>query len=462
MFGIMRPESCCSSIKTDTNYEYHRMHYCGTCKAIGKQFDQGSRMMLNYDTVFLSELLSQLNKEALNSWDKNLQKVNTCFSMPQTEDLPFSLSYSATASVLLAELKVDDNIKDSNRGAWKLLRRFYSKAFKKASAQFEKLGIDLSPVYKWIREQDKREKSNQEFNTLESCLDYYSEATAEICAQIFDEGGKRLRQPVKLHELGYHFGRLMYTLDAFEDYEQDVFKGQFNPLAEYWDKDRSMDNDQQERVRALILALQERVTESISELALEESIQRIFCGRLESNLAMRIYRERIIPSTIKERIVARWNKAKEFAGQVTCTPHTWIRQMNYYMIVLAVFISPQTSEYLPQDGKMEVFKWSAFITATLAGIGIAGVIRRKSRKERRKEKRREKRMKRFMRKLKNIFFRRNSCCTGCLDACCSGCCESCCESIFKSDNPWLWLLILLIIILVTALVLLILFLAGVI
>ena len=458
----MRPQSSCSTKTTDTNFQYHRMHYCGTCKAIGKQFDQRSRMMLNYDTVFLSEILSQLNKEKLHSWDKNLQRVNTCFSMPQSENLPFSLSYSATASVLLAELKIDDNIKDGNRGAWKLLRGFYSKAFKKASFHFKELGIDLSPVYKWIKEQAIREKSKKKFNTVESCLDYYSEATAEITATIFDEGGKRIEQPVKLHKLGHHFGRLMYTLDAFEDYEQDIYKGQFNPLALYWGNSRSLDEDQQEQIRAIIIELQQKVTESIYESALEESIQKIYCARLESNLAMRIYRDRVIPSTIKERIFTRWEKAKEFAGQVTCTPSTWLRQMNYYMIVLAVFISPQTSEYLPQEGKMEVFKWSVFITSILAGIGIAGVIRRNSKKERRREKRKKKSIKRYMRKLKNIFFRRNSCCTGCMDACCSGCCESCCESICESDKPWFWLFMLLVIILITALVLLILFLAGVI
>ena len=109
MFGLMQPQNSCSTKKNDVDYLYHRRHYCGTCKAIGQNYNQQSRLMLNFDTVFLSELLSQLELEDLDLWDKNLQAVNTCFSMP-TEKLPFSLEYAATASVLLGGLKIEDNL----------------------------------------------------------------------------------------------------------------------------------------------------------------------------------------------------------------------------------------------------------------------------------------------------------------------------------------------------------------
>jgi len=462
MFGLMRPNSCCSTKKTDSSYQYHRMHYCGTCKAIGQQFDQRSRMVLNYDTVFLSELLSQLNHEQLDNWDDNLRRVNSCFSMPQGDELPFSLSYSAAASVLLAELKVDDNIKDSNKLSWKLARRFYSKAFKKAAVQFEKLGIDTNPIYGWIDEQVQREANSSEFESLEDCPNYYAEATAQITAQIFEEGGNRLNEQTNLHQLGYQFGQLMYILDAFEDFERDVFKKQFNPLATYWGKERSLNNQQLEIMRSLILELQNKVSLSIGELPITEEAQVLYQERLASNLALRLYKDREVPTTFKERIVLRWNFAKEFASQVTCQPQSVLRQMNYYMIVLAVFVSPQTTEYLPQDGKMEVFKWGAFITATMASIGIAGVIRRKSRKERRKEKRKENRIKRFFKKLGNALSRRNSCCSSCCSSCCEHCGSACCDTICEGDNPWFWFLVILAIMLTTALVVLILFMVGVI
>jgi hypothetical protein len=88
MFGLLQPQNSCSSKKNNLDYSYHRRHYCRTCKAIEQNYNQQSRLMLNFDTVFLSELLSQIEKEDPNGWEKNLQAVNTCFSMP-VDKLPF-------------------------------------------------------------------------------------------------------------------------------------------------------------------------------------------------------------------------------------------------------------------------------------------------------------------------------------------------------------------------------------
>lgn len=40
MFGLMRPEKSCAH-KTSQDYRFHRMHYCGTCKTIGRIMDIG-------------------------------------------------------------------------------------------------------------------------------------------------------------------------------------------------------------------------------------------------------------------------------------------------------------------------------------------------------------------------------------------------------------------------------------
>lgn len=456
----MRPNGCCSNTTTNNNYLFHRTHYCGTCKAIGNEFNHQSRMLLNFDTVFLSELLSLLNEVSIASWENNLQQVNTCWSMPK-EDLPFSLQYAAAVSVLLGELKMDDQVKDHNLLRWKIVKRFYSKSFQLATKKFEAWDIDTTPIYDWVDVQAERETEKVSFGSLEACLNFYAEATAQITGQLFEAGGQKTLAGPPLFDLGYSFGKLMYVLDAFEDYERDVFQQQFNPLAVYWGDSRFLSPSQLEEVRTIIITIQEKVNLEFSLLPIEAEMAGLYQERLGSNLALRLYRERIVPTTFKEQIVQRWDFAKEFASQISCQPQSFIRQLNYYMIVLAVFISPQTSEYLPSDGKMEVFKWTALIMAFLAGLGIAGVIRRKSKKEQRLEKRKENRFKRFYTKLKNILLRKDSCCSSCCSSCCDSCCNSCCQNICESENPWFWILIILALILTAALVVLILFLAGV-
>lgn len=462
MFGLMRPQSSCSMTKNDAAYLYHRKHYCGTCKAIGKSYNQQSRLMLNFDTVFLSELLSRLELEDLNQWDKNLQTVNTCFSMP-TEELPFSLSYAATASVLLGALKIEDNLQDEYRFRWTLAKQVYSTPFQKAIAQFKAWDIDTIYVQDWIQEQKEREQNLSTYQNIEDSLDYYAEATAKITAYIFQQGGLLLNHKTDLYQLGYDFGRLMYILDAFEDYEQDVFKKQFNPLSLFFRKVTSLNTLQLEQVRSIINSIEIQIQNSIQELKIDSTVKDIYTNRLGSNLALRLYKERVIPKTIQEKITLRWTEAKKFAQQITCQPNTWLRQLNYYVLVLAVFINPQTKTYLPAEGKLQVAGWALFITAVLAGIGITGVIR-KNRKERRAEKRKERGFKRLKRKLKNIFSRNETCCSNCCSNCCgdccSECCGSCCEWMCEKDNLIVAVIILVSIVIIVAVVLLVLLLLG--
>ncbi|BDS13294.1 DUF5685 family protein [Aureispira anguillae] len=464
MFGLMRPQNCCTTENKNLNYLYHRKHYCGTCKAIGKGFDQKSRLMLNFDTVFLSELLSHLNQENLNHWDSNLQTVNTCFSMP-SNSVPFSLEYAANVSVLLGALKIDDHIKDQHRFRWHLAKQFYHKSFQKATNQFKNWGIDTIYIYNCISKQVEREKSSLIFDDLEITLTHYAEPTAAITAYLFEEGGQRLKNPTPLYDLGYEFGKLMYILDAFEDYEQDIFKQQFNPLAIYWNNKTHLSYEQLETVRSILLKLEARIQAKIKALPLTIDIQTIYQNRLTSNLALRLYKERTIPKTTTERIRLRWAYAKEFANQLSCQSPSWFRQLNYYVLVFAVFANPQTTTYLPQEGKLEIAGWGLLVTSLLASIGIIGVVR-KNRKEKRQQKRKEKRLKRLAKKLKKLFWSKHGCCSeccsGCCESCCDGCCENCCETICESESPLFWILVIGAVVLTVALIFLILFLAGVI
>lgn len=482
MFGLMRPEKTCSTNRQQhTEYYFHRRHYCGTCKAMGNEFGQSSRMLLNFDTVFLSEILSLLHQEDTKTWESNLTRVNTCFSMPK-EEVPFSLQYAATANMLLSELKFDDNIKDSKRLSWRIANEYFSGSFKKAKVKFDDWGIDTQLIQEWIVEQANREATKKTFDDLQTGLQYYAAATAHITAIIFSEGSKRTKTQADLYDLGYAFGELMYILDAFEDFEEDVFKGEFNPLAILMNAERTLNKSQLEQLRSIILEQQKSINTNFDTLPIEPTYIERYKSRLMSNLALRIYQDRIVPHTFGEKVQLRWQHAKDFADKITCQPQTWIRQINYYAIVLAVFVSPDSAAYLPQEGKVELVKWTAIITASLAGLGLAGVIRRKSKKEKRaerKEKRKKERFsRRLARKLKKIFSRKGTstccgscagaCAQGCCDACCEGCCQSCCDGCCNGcencdDNDvFFWLIIILCIVVVASLTIGILALLGVI
>ncbi|MGH1339108.1 MAG: DUF5685 family protein [Aureispira sp.] len=481
MFGLMRPKHQCSThSQENSTYLLHRQHYCGTCKAIGKTFDHKSRLMLNFDTVFLAELLSELENTSPETWEANLQVVNTCFAMPKEEEVPFSLEYAAHASALLGALKIDDNIKDSGRFYWPIIRQAYRKTFQKAYQQFSDWGLDTLSINQWILKQVQLEQEATVFTAdLKQHLLDYAAPTAQITSALFGLGGQLLENKATLEALGLAFGQLMYILDAFEDYEKDVFSGEFNPLALYWKEKRSLPESALESIRQLLWTLEETITLQIQQLPIAQEAKERFTARLSSNLALRLYRERVIPKTLKERLALRWQKAKETAEQFTCQPTTWSRQINFYMIAVAVFINPEAQSYLPEEGKWEIFQWGVFFTTFLATLGLVPIVRKRHKEKRkaRREKRRQKRLrKRLLKKLSPSSLHNtcwadccNACCSGCCEDCCqtcsdSGCCESCCESMCDEDDNDLCLIFTLIFLglcLLAGLVVLILFLAGV-
>ena len=86
MFGLMKNTGCLQPGQPD----WYRLHYCGTCKSLGRLYGQRSRLFLNYDIVFLSEILTLLQESETEKWDKSLYSKN-CFDLPGVQKLPFCL-----------------------------------------------------------------------------------------------------------------------------------------------------------------------------------------------------------------------------------------------------------------------------------------------------------------------------------------------------------------------------------
>src|SRR5437764_7521763 len=133
MFGLMRAR-CCSL--TDEQRTNRRMHYCGTCKTMGSLYGQRSRVLLNFDAVFLAELLTALSTGPGGSaeWSGAYRSYN-CFSLPKTaEEMPPGMQVAAAATIVLAEFKLLDQITDSRKLKWRFAHRFFSRSFRRASA----------------------------------------------------------------------------------------------------------------------------------------------------------------------------------------------------------------------------------------------------------------------------------------------------------------------------------------
>jgi hypothetical protein len=229
MFGLMRPASCHRKVP-ESRYR-RRLHYCGTCKAIGKLYGHRYRLLLNHDTVFLAEMLSVWTGEdaALGEWDAALQSHN-CLRTP--ERTPLCLEYAATATLLLGDFKLLDHAADSRNRFWRWLHSRCSPEFRAAAERLDRWGFPTAELRDILASQQDRER--RVWGNSDPPADrmrFLAEPTARATALFFQHGARLTGRPEDAAaEMGSAFGTLVYVLDAVADFEKDAREGSFNAV----------------------------------------------------------------------------------------------------------------------------------------------------------------------------------------------------------------------------------------
>lgn len=329
MYGLMKA-SICSRHGEET--DWHRLHYCGTCKTMGAISGQKSRLMLNHDAVFLSELLTLLSpkQEPVQVWSRAYRSLN-CFTLPEAEtEMPLSLQIAARSTLVMIEYKVADQRDDTKQGRWQILQRLFSSEFYEASRWLQERGFPMKTMWEWYQKQEPRESqvlSETAPPETESRLRFLEEPTASVTGLMFQHGIATLGGDTTLQEalyrLGYTFGSLIYTLDAFEDMEQDIRKGEFNALqALYGLKSNSVPTPLYEEMIALLRSRQSAVENALTALPLAPAHRTEFLSRLRVNMNRRLGREESSTScatkgtSAPQPLVERWRDANSTAHRL--------------------------------------------------------------------------------------------------------------------------------------------------
>ncbi len=276
MFGLMRAKKCGMS---DDEKEFRRLNYCGTCKTMGSLYGQKSRLLLNHDTVFLAEILSALSDETPTDWQNPYQSFN-CLNLPKSE-MPVSLQFAATATVILTEFKLADHIADEGKRRFQFARKAFSKEFQRAENLLETRNFPLAEVKEILNSQNSREKT-------EKSLDSLAFPTAQTTAIFFREGVRQIGRNEfenPAFEIGFAFGKLIYLLDAFEDYEKDFRSQQFNAFRAAFDlNDEKLNVRVKRKITAIMREIENCIIEKIHELPIAENQRSLFISRISQNL----------------------------------------------------------------------------------------------------------------------------------------------------------------------------------
>jgi hypothetical protein len=192
----------------------YRAFYCGLCKSIGNTCGGRCRFALNYDLTFLSvfahnvlDVDVKINKErCVIHWLKKRP-------VAKVDDLSKRIG---CLNVILAHYKLGDDILDCGKG--RIKQKFFRKGYKKA--------VKLEPVFdRIVRDNFKNlldyEKKNGD--SIDISSDSFGTLMKEIVAELFKD-----KFTFEIGELCYNLGKWIYIIDALDDFDKDLKKGEYN------------------------------------------------------------------------------------------------------------------------------------------------------------------------------------------------------------------------------------------
>lgn len=417
----MRAKKCGMS---EDEKHFRRLNYCGTCKTIGSIYGQKSRFLLNHDTVFLAEILSALSGKDVSDWQKSYQSFN-CLNLPKGE-MPLSLQFAATANVILTEFKLADHVADEGKRRYKMARNAFSKEFQMAEKLLTEWNFPLDEVKTILASQNLRE-------TTENSLDELAFPTARTTAIFFREGAKLIgKNEIEnlAFEIGFNFGKIVYLLDAFEDYEKDFRSKQFNAFrAAFGLTEEKLTAETKRKISAILCEIESKINSKIHELPVAENQKTLFVSRLSQNLrgklktALPVLKtNKVCAVKSKQTFAQRWQNASEKA-RTLAYQYRWQMPLVFLFVFAFAIVAPAQSR--EAKSARECFDLSFNLMTLGAVLGSVLAFPKTIFLQHFPEEPTSEKIKK-----KSEWCDWECCCCDCGDCCdgcdcCSGCCDNC-------------------------------------
>ncbi len=204
---------------TEDEYKTFCAYYCGVCRAIGRKTSHTARLGLSYDITFLALVLSSLSEEG-GAEDFR------CAVHPLKKrgfiNGDRAVEYAASAGVILQYLKLADDWHDDRSVKALAAMTVFRRGYKKAAGEYPAL---LSHIKEQLKELGRLESENS--SDIDAAADCFAKILARLFIPDFITGNNERRI---LEWFGYNLGRWIYIIDAFNDLEDDLRSGAYNPF----------------------------------------------------------------------------------------------------------------------------------------------------------------------------------------------------------------------------------------
>ena len=245
MFGYVRINKMDLTFR---EYEHYKAYYCGLCKYLKRNHTELSRMTINYDITFLMVLLSSIYQPSAQVFHEK------CIVDPVKKKkhiINEITEYAASMNILLAYYKLEDDVNDEGDIKSRLVRRAYRKSFKTAYDKYPQKADFIKACLGELRSLEEDQSTS---------IDQTSNCFARLLEEIFDYKDDEYRD--RLRKVGFNIGKYIYIMDAYEDLDEDIEKGRYNPFTDYKDDREAL----KLRVDKLIGMTLSRLEEAILDL----------------------------------------------------------------------------------------------------------------------------------------------------------------------------------------------------
>lgn len=213
MFGyvtIRKPEM---KIK---DYELYHGFYCGLCQELKERYGFLGQITLTYDMTFLVILLSSLYEEPVQEEKKHCivhpAKKHTFLRTAATK-------YGADMNVVLSYFHFEDDWIDERNVKAATGMIAYRKMFQALQRKYPKQCHSIRRHLKKLH--DLEQRNCQDVQEVAKCFGYLMSALVQYRQDVFRK---------ELKNLGYHLGKFIYIMDAYDDLEKDCKNNQYNAL----------------------------------------------------------------------------------------------------------------------------------------------------------------------------------------------------------------------------------------
>lgn len=250
MFGyvtIDKPE-----LKVKEFYRY-KSYYCGLCRTLKEEYGFRGRMTLSYDMAFLVLFLTSLYEVPT----KELQSHCPLHPVKKIPMLQNEISeYGAKMNILLVYFKCEDDWKDDKSLKGIAGMHLFRKKAKELCKEYKRQAQVIQKQLKVLAVYEEKQ---------EETLDLAAGAFGKLMAELFVYKEDMWEQ--ELRNFGFYLGKFIYIMDAYDDLEEDLKTGSYNPLKAV-KKNSKDDNDYENTVQQILVMMMAEATAAFEKLPL--------------------------------------------------------------------------------------------------------------------------------------------------------------------------------------------------